>query len=153
MKINFLLADDNLEKLDTIKNLLKERFQDCDITVAHSYNSTIKKIKDNKYDLLLLDMSMPTFDQKEGTSAPIKPLAGRDVLSKLKYKKNQLKVIVITQFDIFGRMSDTIDLQDLEENLKDTFSSNFTGCIYYDPRSSSWSDNLIELIKEVVSFE
>jgi DNA-binding NarL/FixJ family response regulator len=153
MKINILLADDNLEKLDSIKLLIKDNFDECELGIAHSYNSTIKIIKKEKFDLLLLDMSMPTFDQKVGTSAPIKPLAGRDVLSKLKYKKNPLKVIVITQFDIFGRMSDTIDLQDLELNLKDNYGSNFVGCIYYDPRGSSWSENLITLIKDVVSFE
>jgi CheY-like chemotaxis protein len=153
MKTKILLADDNLEKLNSIKILLETHFKKCKLEFAHSYNSTIKKIKSNNFDLLLLDMSMPTFDPKEGVSAQIKPLAGRDVLSKLKYKKNPIKVIVITQFDIFGRMSDTIDLQDLEKNLKEHFTDNFIGCIYYDPRSSSWSENLISLIKDIVSFE
>jgi len=153
MKSRFLLADDNLEKLASIETLLKDNFEECEIESSHSYNSTIKKAKTGNFDLLILDMSMPTFDQKEGTSAPIKPLAGRDVLSKLKYKKSPLKVIVVTQFDIFGRMSDTIDLQDLENTLEENFRDNFVGCVYYDPRSSSWSDNLVELVKDVVSFE
>lgn len=153
MKIKILIADDNLDKQNTIKGVLETASLNVEISYAHSYNSTIKNLKSNSFDIVLLDMSMPTFDAREGATSTIKPLAGRDVLSKLKYKQSKVKVIVITQFDVFGRMTDTIELKDLELNLQENFSDNFKGCIYYDPRSSVWNEKLVKLIKGISEVE
>jgi len=153
MNHRILIADDNPEKLKAIELFILSRFESFELDFSYSYNSTIKKLKTIQYDLVILDMSMPTFDPKEGVTPQVKPLAGKDVMSRLKYKNNALPVIIITQFEIFGRMSDTIDLQNLQQNLSESFPDNFTGCVFYDPLSSSWSESLGELIMEVVGFE
>lgn len=150
MPVNILIADDNCEKAEVIASAVASEFLGCTIEHSRSFNSTMKKLKSTVFDIILLDMSMPTFDDVEGNSSAIKPLAGRDVLSKLKYRKSPQKVIVVTQFDVFGRMTDTVSLKDLEENLHEQFPTNFLGCVYYDPRSSSWVEQLSKFIKESV---
>jgi CheY-like chemotaxis protein len=151
MKNKILIADDNKEKLSNIEEFLKGEFQDINMDFAFSYNSTTKKLKSGDYELLILDMSMPTFDLNDkGSTGVVRPLAGKDIMGKLQYREVNIPVIIITQFDVFGRHSDTVDLNDLIDDLYSSFPENFKGCVFYDPSSNQWCHDLSSKIKEVI---
>lgn len=150
MNIKILLADDSPEKTTYIKEALDKNIKYSILDVTISYKSTTTAIKKNHYDVLILDMSMPTFDPVDHKTLPTpRPLAGKDILSKLHYRKINLPVIVLTQFDVFGRVVDVIGLNDLTEDLEKTFPNNFKGCVFYDPQSSKWINELIQILKGI----
>lgn len=150
MTLNVLIADDNNEKIKYIVDTLNSVLDNYTLDISNSYNSTTKLLRKNNYELLILDMTMPNFDPVDNNSSPtLKPLAGKDVLAKLHYRKVNIPVIVLTQFDIFGRLSDVVGLEDLKQDLKNSFPRNFLGCVFYDPQSSAWSTDLINLIKGI----
>lgn len=153
MSLKILVADDNQEKTKYVMEALISVADPSDIDISISYNGTTKLLKKNNYDLLILDMTMPNFDPVDNSSPTLKPLAGKDVLAKLHYRKIKIPVIILTQFDVFGRLSDVIGLEDLKEDLKSSFPNNFKGCVFYDPQSSTWSNELIHLVKEVLERE
>jgi len=151
VKTRILVADDNKEKLQNIDEFLSSEFKGILLDFAHSYNSTAKKLRAESYQMLILDMSMPTFDSIDrANSGAVRPLAGKDILGKLQYRGINIPVIIITQFDVFGRHSDTVDLDDLVKDLSSLYPENFKGCVFYDPSSNQWCNDLSRKIKEII---
>ncbi|MEN3756043.1 response regulator [Aeromonas veronii] len=154
MSIKILLADDSQEKLKYIKETLDANIKYDVLDISNSYNSTTKAIKKNNYNLVILDMSMPTFDAVDGQiSATPRPLAGKDVMSKLHYRGNKTPIIILTQFDVFGRLNDVVGIEDLKSDLKSSFPDNFKGCVFYDPQGSTWISELLSIVNEVLKVE
>ncbi|TCI04924.1 response regulator [Corallincola luteus] len=150
--LNFLIADDNYEKRQDLSDLVSENFVECNIDFSESFNSTSKMLREQTYDLVLLDMSMPSFDPRDGKSkSPVKALAGKDLMLKMRYRGISFPVIVVTQFDIFGRHSDAVGIDKLVDDLRDDFPDNFIGCVFYNTQSKSWKQELLDMISGVVN--
>ncbi|MDP5147565.1 hypothetical protein ORI98_14070 [Shewanella sp. ULN5] len=144
--INFLIAEDQLDKATDIVDVLKENYKNSDFDYSVSYAGTAKKIKKLDFDIIILDMSMPNFDPKPGEKPALKALAGRDIMAKMQYRKKFVPVIVVTQFDIFGRHSDAVSIDKLSIDLNNDFPNIFSGCVYYNTQSKSWEEDLIKIV-------
>jgi DNA-binding response OmpR family regulator len=57
-KPHIFIVDDEIKARENLKNYITPRY-DCDITEAHDGESAIKKVKDMKPDIILLDIRMP----------------------------------------------------------------------------------------------
>ncbi|WP_459477360.1 response regulator [Clostridium saccharoperbutylacetonicum] len=142
MKILIIEDDDN--KSEQISQYINNR-NDCELVIKKSYLSGIKEIFNGNHDLILLDMSMPTYD-----ITPTEPggrfrlFGGEDILREMKRKKIDGKAIVITQYDSFG--DGEITLEELDERLYKQFPLIYLGLVYYNASISNWSDNLNKLI-------
>lgn len=150
--ISILIADDDHDKSCDLAQLMNDNYDSLSIDYSISFNSTSKKLKANCYDLILLDMSMPSFDPKPGRSkASVKALAGKDIMLKMRYRGILAPVIVVTQFDVFGRHSDSVELDKLIYDLRLDFPENFRGCVFYNTQSASWKTELIDIIEGILS--
>ena len=81
-----LIVEDNQKKLEKLRNFLKEQFNEIEIVEKMSYNSATKEIvlNHNNYDLILLDMSMQTYDISDDESGgEPEPLAGKNILKQM----------------------------------------------------------------------
>ena len=56
-----LLVEDDEDKREQIINFIN-KFEDYDLIEVRSYNSAVKAIRRGFFDLILLDMILPTFD-------------------------------------------------------------------------------------------
>ena len=66
MKI--LIVEDDENKLNNLKDFINEYYlNEVNIDICHSFQSGLESILINKYDLLLLDMSLPNFDLDDTT--------------------------------------------------------------------------------------
>ena len=54
---NVLIADDNLQIVSILKEYCKKN--DFNVTLAHDVEETLEKIRNNKFDIVLLDIMMP----------------------------------------------------------------------------------------------
>ena len=63
--MNVLLIEDEDPKLEGIQKYLRERHPTFHVTVARSVKSGLAALRIQLPDLLLLDMSLPTFDITE----------------------------------------------------------------------------------------
>ena len=59
-----LVVDDNQENLKVVSNFLKEK--DYKIALALDGDSALQIVRENKIDLILLDIMMPGMDGFEG---------------------------------------------------------------------------------------
>lgn len=146
MKI--LIVDDYEEKLNEIERFLFSDFKDIKVSKNRSYQSGLKNILTTNYDLILLDMSMPTYDISKGEKGgQKKPFAGKEILRQMERKKIITPVIIITQFKTFGETPNSLTLEELNKQL--SLFSNYMDTVFYVYGNVMWKKDLKSLINEL----
>lgn len=139
MKI--LLVEDDEDKREQLRSFLSNGEKNS-IIEAKSYQSGLKKIIAEVFELIVLDMTMPTFDvtPTEGGGRP-QPFGGKELLQQMSRRNIYTKTIVVTQFDQFGQGDETTTLNELDKLLLETFPDNYLGIVPYSVTYSGWKDN------------
>lgn len=137
MKI--LIVDDDDFKTNNIKEILNEVNASFIIDVEKSLNCGLRRIRKDTFDIILLDMSMPTFSITD--SQNFDSYGGKTFLKEMKRKKIEIPVIVITQYDIFGEGNSQKTAEDLDEEFKKSFS-NYKGMVKYSSIQNDWKTHL-----------
>ena len=135
--MRILIVEDNQKKLDKLKEYISKEFPDYEITDRQSYNSATKEIVLNykNYDLMLLDMSMQTYDISEDEmGGEPEPLAGTKILSQMYLREITVKVIVVT----------------LDENLRNEYADIYCGYVFFSHSNNEWQSNLKKIINESI---
>ena len=149
MKI--IIVEDNAIKRNKIVSFIKLNYNGFIIDEAFSYSSSIELIKKNDYDLLFLDMSIPTYDIKDKESGGrFRAFGGKDILKYLKRKKKLLPFIIITQYTTFSELRGTKTLEQITNEICKSFSPYYLKTIFYDTASILWKD---ELLKEINKYD
>lgn len=145
-----LIVEDNQKKLEKLKTFLYEEYVDIEITERMSYNSATREIvlNYNIYDLILLDMSMQTYDVSDDESGgEPEPLAGKNILKQIYLRNIPIKVIVVTMYENFV---DGTKIKELNEELIQEFNENYCGYIFFSHINLEWSIKLKELINKII---
>ncbi|MDK2773332.1 MAG: response regulator [Flavobacterium sp.] len=145
-----LIVEDNQKKLEKLKTFLYEEYVDIEITERMSYNSATREIvlNYNNYDLILLDMSMQTYDVSDDESGgEPEPLAGKNILKQIYLRNIPIKVIVVTMYENFV---DGTKIKELNEELIQEFNENYCGYIFFSHINLEWSIKLKELINKII---
>ena len=145
MKI--LIVEDDERKLAQLTAFVQELSVDSEIIQCKSYNSGFRALLHESFKIVILDMSLPTFDitPQDGGGRP-PAYGGRELLQKIVKRRLRAKVIVVTQFDHFGQDDSVISLSDLTSDLTECFSDVFLGSVYYSASSDDWKLNLKKLL-------
>ena len=90
---NILVAEDNKINQVVTKNLLKKHGYLC--TIVENGKEALKEVKNNKYDLILMDINMPVMNGNEATAL-------------IRQFNNSIPIVALTAADI----------EDVEQNCK-----------------------------------
>lgn len=144
MKI--LIVEDNTNKLSRIKSFFNERYGDCNIEESYSFNGGRKKLFENEWDLVILDMSLPTYDiTRSESGGDKKPVAGRNIIKRMKNRNVYYPTIVITQFETFD--DERISIETLNREFEENYSEIWKGTVYYG--DDDWEVKLEELLNKL----
>ena len=146
-----LVVEDDANKANQLLEVLRTDAPGFSIEVRRSYQSGLKEANASRPALILLDMSMPTFDvspQEKGWKT--RPYAGREILLELRRKAIPSKVIVVTQFESFGEGPGSLSLDELREQLEVTFAPQYAGTIFYRSAASAWRVELGSLLRSTL---
>ncbi|GAK37775.1 hypothetical protein JCM15093_3050 [Bacteroides graminisolvens DSM 19988 = JCM 15093] len=125
-----LLVEDLPQKADNIKSLLKLEFPEIEIEERSSYHTAIEEIyrNYNKYFVVLLDVSMSTYDAgvEENGGIP-EALAGKMILDGMYLRDIPVKVKVMTMYESFDGKS----IQELDKELREDSPENYDGYIFF----------------------
>lgn len=143
MKI--LIIEDDPIKLKSISDYLKQEYSNAEIQDRMSYQSGLRMILKDHFDIVLLDMQLPNYDIKPGEDGyKHRPMAGRDILREIKRKRITAKVIIVTQYDTFGENGKTSSLEEWHKSFSEEFKEIYLKIIFYKPGSTSWKALLKE---------
>jgi CheY-like chemotaxis protein len=148
MKI--LLVEDEDPKQRHIEAYLRVRVKDLALVTAKSYNSAIDALELGLPDLLLLDMSLPTFDRREqeGGGRP-QGLGGVEILRYMKLSELSCPIVVITGHDAFPKPGGQVVLAQLEAELAKEFPNMFRGVLHYNSAYDEWKQNLSDQLNNI----
>lgn len=146
-KNKILVVEDNQYKLNQIKSaLLTTPEHTLSVESAHSFTSAWKQIRSVKFDLIILDISIPTFD-KSGTDSggSFRTFGGKEIALKMKKRNLITNFIFITQYKNFSDKDNSYSLGELKKELISQFD-HCLGVILYKNESHGWKKELQELI-------
>lgn len=151
-KINILLIEDDKKKSDDIINYINNTFTNSEILLKESYHSGLKTLIREPFDLLLLDMSMPTWDRSPSEAGgEYEKFGGIKILKELARKKKLLPTILITMFDNFGESDNSITLNQMNTVLKNDYGDLYLGSVFYRSDISQWQTDLTLLMNTVAN--
>ncbi|MBB5034486.1 response regulator [Prosthecobacter vanneervenii] len=142
MKI--LIVEDDQNKLAQLRSFILQHTPSIFIESCCSYRSALARLlEEEPFDLILLDMSMPTFDKSPSESGGRnRPFGGKDILRKLKHKGVKTPVVVVTQFTHFGEGKSCISLDVLKQQLAEEGFENYQTTIFYNAQGTTWEVEL-----------
>jgi CheY-like chemotaxis protein len=142
-----LVVEDEDPKRKKVQEALQELFPLAVMKVARSVTSAIHSLRTEKPTLILLDMSLPTFDVKPGEpGGRPQGFGGIEVLRYLDRFGLCVPVVVITAYEAFSREGEQIDLKGLEAQLSNAHPNSFCGIVLFNPLYDRWREELAERI-------
>ena len=145
---NILFIEVNRAKADDVSLFMNENYPEINFEIKESFTSGLRELFKNRYDLLFLDMSIPT---REGDANSLinnfEQLGGYQILSEMKRKKKQIPTILITMFNEFGVNSSFFNLNEIDELCMTEFSDFYLGAVYYTSRDATWKEKLKNFIE------
>lgn len=115
------------------------------IKVVKAYQSGLRAIMSEQFDILLLDMSMPSFE----LSTRHRSFGGKDILFEMRRKNVEIPTIVVTQYSVFDVERENVTLSQLDEQLKKEFDDVYYGMVHYNAASIDWTGKLQKIIESV----
>lgn len=149
MSKRLLIIEDNDSKLNRLCQFCTKYLVDYFVSDKRSYNSALSEVVHNgkNYDLILLDVSMNTYDiSPEESDGEQEPLAGSNILRFMKLRKIFVPVIVVTMYESFV---DGIKIDKLDEGFREKYPEFYKGYVYYSLRNEDWITHLKDLIEKL----
>ncbi len=136
-----LIVEDDPYKLSHIQKFLTETVELGECVTARSVQSARKQLLSHKFELVILDMSLPTYDI-ESTESGGRPqnFGGRELLRYIRRKKLDTNCIIVTQYEEF------ID-DDLDLSMKGEFYPVYRGMVHFDV-NRNWEKKLAAQLME-----
>lgn len=145
--MNILIVEDEDPKRRHLEQFLRENVRNLRLEIARSVNSGIEALDCRLPDLLLLDMSLPTFDvgETEGGGRP-QGFGGVEVVRYMKLSNIKCSLIVITGYEAFPKGAGQVKLATLEKELRDEFPGMIDGVLHFNSSFDDWKTDLMCLI-------
>lgn len=151
MPFRILFVEDNSHKRNRVLEYINSLGLGLEISLAASFSSGSQEIERSTFDLVLLDLSLPTYDKSELESGGrFRTFGGREIARKLLRKNKNSKVIYITQYESFSDKGKSYTLKNLELELAEESKSNYCGMIHFDSAKSSWKDALNKALRDAL---
>jgi CheY-like chemotaxis protein len=147
--MRILVVEDEDPKLRHIMEFLQSAVANLEVATARSVRSAIDALEDAPPDLLILDMSLPTFDigGDEGGGRP-QGFGGQELMRTMMLEENHTPVIVLTGYDAFNKAGGQIGLEVLNSELRAEHPRNFLGMLHFNSAVGGWQAKLRELLEE-----
>jgi CheY-like chemotaxis protein len=150
--MKLLLVEDDENKGVQLSSYIRETFPTANLVLERSLQSGIRRIRKGLPDLVLLDMTLPNYDigpDEPGGDPQI--FGGKDFLDQMDRLDIVVPVVVITQYETFGKPPKS--LPQLDEELRNEYPSSYCGAIYYHASIHEWKDQLKQLMETFISIE
>ena len=150
MTKKILLVEDDLPKLTQISEAVKAK--DFELTVAKSINEAIRRLDESIFDYVLLDMSLPTFNEGANVSSSGRQqdFGGRQILTYMWELEIKSRVMLITQLPGFkNEGGNEVKLKDLDVALANDFPGLYMGFTYFHHSTDAWAKKLKDFLEKL----
>jgi len=146
--MNVLLIEDEVHKRDEMIQCVREVYGSPP-EMVDSVRSAVLKVMEVDFDLIILDMALPTF----GESA-IDKLKGHDqaqggieVLRALKLREKSSKIIIVTQYPDFYIGPTKVKLKDASEIVYEKYKQKVLAGVLYKYKSKATLQRIMSILR------
>jgi CheY-like chemotaxis protein len=142
--MRILLVEDEEPKQRHICAFFAERHNEVQVTIARSVNAALDALEKGMPDLLLLDMSLPTFEITQGeTGGRPQGFGGLEIVRTMAMNDWDCPTLIITGYEAFPSDSgEQVQLAVLETELKSTLGESFLGVLHFNSALDDWKAEL-----------
>ncbi|RKG59856.1 response regulator [Corallococcus sp. AB011P] len=148
--VNVLLIEDDENKRGQLAALIEAVVPNVSLFISKSLNSGLRSLVVDRFDFVILDMTMPSFDiGPDDDGGRPQAYGGREILQQMDRRGIKTPVIVVTQFDRFGEGKNVTDLSELDSQLRLEHPDIYQGVVYYNVALTGWREALLAMIRTV----
>lgn len=153
--LNILVVEDEAPKRKHIESFIKSHNSgdSFEITRAESVSSALDIIDTSLPDLIILDMSLPTYEisDQESGGRP-QGFGGLEVLRYLKMSEFEVPTLVITGYEAFMRENGVVELSEIADELFSEFGGLLEDVLYFSSAYSEWKDKTTKILNKLGIF-
>ena len=147
--IKCLIVEDDKFKLDSVRIFLHEalpgRFE---ITESGALSSATCALAANRFDLMIIDMSIPSHEPKAGAGSPVPlPNGGLDVLFEANYLNQDAVCVVLTQYPDIPIEGLPVPIELAAAAIATKFGIIIAGCLKYSETEDEWKLQLKKVLE------
>ena len=144
-----LIVEDDQYKCEAVESLLSSMRPGCQFTVCKSVQSAVVSVGEADFDLIVLDMSLPSHELDSGGALGIPRLSGGvELLFELNYINKFPPVIILTQFPEIEMSNQLVPLDEVSDFVSDNFGISISSCVYYEFENIDWHEQFLKGIPE-----
>ena len=151
MSLRVLIVEDIETKRLSMTHLVESVFSPVEVHCAASVKSAIQLLDQHSYSLVLLDMSLPTFDlsKLEGGGTP-RPRGGVELFAHLDGAGVEVPIVVVSAYGALEERGSLISLDEMSKRLMRNYPGLFRGSVLFDSVYTVWADELSALIRKAL---
>lgn len=140
-----LVIEDEAPKRKHVEDFIRTHKKGVkfEIIFRQSVSSALDFLDEHCPDLIILDMSLPTYEISE-TESGGRPqgFGGIEVLRYLKMSSLGCPTVVLTGYEAFMRENGLIELTQISRELKQEFGTFLRDVLYYNSAYSEWKTRM-----------
>lgn len=144
-----LLIEDDHFKQELVEQALRELRPGVDLTVGRSVQQAVRLLAADQYDMIVLDISLPSHESRPGGSQPIsQPSGGVEVLLELSYEGRSDRVLIVTQYPDIEYNGRLYPLNRFSQAVSASVSVSIVDVIYFNAQDNAWRDRFRKAFNE-----
>lgn len=145
-----LFIEDDQFKRDAVMATLEAANNDLDVTQALSVQSALTEIEGGTFDLILLDMALPSHSVRAGESPAASMLSGgMEIIMELAYLHRAEPLIILTQYPELEVEGELLALPIAQVRLCEMFGASIKGVILYEHQATRWISELSDELEKL----
>ncbi|WP_132665582.1 response regulator [Rhizobium sp. PP-CC-3G-465] len=139
-----LVEDEEHKQNDLINRLYKNGVRQDQLTVAQGVREAVIEAELQNFDLIVLDMALPTHSKASGSVA--QAVGGVEVLRTLQALGRRSAIIIVTQYPDVIVNGQKVKLQNVAKVLSARYEQEILGGILYSFNMPKWEASFDALV-------
>ncbi len=146
-----LLVEDDEFKCNDIASLVEELLPSIELKIAGDVGSGIAEILNARFDLILLDIALPSRRLTPGGGTTSSLLSGGvEIIYRLEEDQRSDPVVIITQYPDIEIEGEQVPVRKIASHPAYYFEANILGCVRYErEKKGTWVEAIKKIITEV----
>jgi CheY-like chemotaxis protein len=146
-----LLIEDEEHKINDLSARLEgSGLLTAPLTLAKSVRQAVLQVSEKEFDLIVLDMALPTFSKEEVREGGVaQPVGGVEVLRTLQVCGRRAAVIIVTQYPDLMISGTKIRLSSAGKSISKRYDQNVLGAVLYSFNERNWGSAFDQLLEKL----
>jgi ActR/RegA family two-component response regulator len=146
--LKILIIEDDQFKLDSVTRFIKNELnRPVEISFCTALSTALHALKENKYHVVIIDMSLPSHPPVAGQGSPMPLLSGGlDIIFEIDALGYNCTSIVLTQYPELEIDGAFIPISEAAEEIAIKFGIHIHACLQYFEDSFEWKHTIKKIL-------